>query len=57
MTQSDAKIDPKSAAGVWLFDEGSGKVAFDSSDNGYDGKLMGNPKWVDGKFGMDRQTT
>ncbi len=53
MIQSNAKIDPKSAAGVWLFDEESGKVAKDSSDNGYDGKFMGkgNPKWVDGKFG------
>ena len=53
MAQSDAKIDPQSAAGVWLFDEASGKVAKDSSDNGYDGKFMGkgNPKWVEGKFG------
>ena len=41
MAQSDAKIDPQSAAGVWLFDEASGKVAKDSSDNGYDGKFMG----------------
>ena len=51
IVQSDAKIDPKSAAGAWLFDESSGKVAKDSSENGYDGELMGNPKWVDGKFG------
>ena len=53
MIQSNAKIDPKSAAGAWLFDEESGKVAKDSSDNGYDGMFMGegNPKWVDGKFG------
>ena len=53
MIQSNAKIDPKSAAGVWLFDEESGKVAKDSSDNGYDGMFMGkgNPKWVEGKFG------
>ena len=53
MIQSNAKIDPKSAAGVWLFDEESGKVAKDSSDNGYDGMFMGegNPKRVDGKFG------
>ena len=27
MIQSNAKIDPKSAAGAWLFDEESGKVA------------------------------
>ena len=24
MAQTDAKIDPQSAAGVWLFDEASG---------------------------------
>ena len=40
MIQSNAKIDPKSAAGVWLFDEESGKVAKDSSDNGYDGMFV-----------------
>ena len=50
MIQSNAKIDPKSAAGVWLFDEESGKVAKDSSDNGYDGKFMGkgNPVTLEG---------
>ena len=48
---SDAKIDPETVAGMWLFDEGKGKVAKDSSDNGNDGELMNDPKWVDGKFG------
>lgn len=33
------------------FDEGSGDVARDLSGNGNDGKLVKNPKWVDGKFG------
>ena len=53
MIQSNAKIDPKSEAGVRLFDEESGKGSKDSSDNGYDGMFMGkgNPTWVDGKFG------
>ena len=53
MIQSNAKIDPKSAAGVGRFDEESGKVANDRSDYGYDGMSMGtgNPKWVDRTFG------
>ena len=45
------KIDPKSAVGVWLFDEGSGNKAKDSSKNGHDGEIKGNLKWVSGKFG------
>ena len=48
---SDAKIDPNAIVGVWLFDEGTGNVAKDSSGNKNDGKLMNGPKWVDGKFG------
>ncbi|MEK7397809.1 MAG: LamG domain-containing protein, partial [Candidatus Poribacteria bacterium] len=46
-----AKIEPKSNIGLWLFDDGTGKVAKDSSGNGNDGTLQGDPKWVDGKFG------
>jgi hypothetical protein len=49
--QSFAKIDKQSIAGAWLFDENTGKVAKDISENGNDGNLMGNPKWVNGKFG------
>lgn len=49
--QSSAKIDPETVAAVWLFDEGSGKTAKDSSGNGNDGEFEGNPKWVEGKFG------
>jgi hypothetical protein len=37
--------------GVWLFDEGSGRVASDSSDYGNHGKIEGGAEWVDGKFG------
>jgi hypothetical protein len=37
--------------GVWLFDEGSGEEAVDSSGNGYNGELVGNATWEDGKFG------
>jgi len=46
-----AKIDQKSIVGMWLFDEGEGKLAKDGSANKNDGKLIGNPKWVKGKFG------
>ena len=37
--------------GLWLFDEGSGNTAEDSSGNGYDGAINGC-KWVDGRNGM-----
>ena len=36
--------------GLWHFDEGSGKVAKDSSGNGNDGEILGG-KWVDGQIG------
>lgn len=49
---SSAKIDPNLIVGMWLFDEGSGDVAQDSSGNGNDGKLMNGPKWTSGKFGQ-----
>jgi hypothetical protein len=51
IAQSDAEIDSKSLVGVWLFDEGSGEKAKDSSGRGNDGELKNNPKWVEGKFG------
>lgn len=49
--QSPALIDEKSIAGIWLLDDGTGKAAVDSSENGNDGELIGDPKWVAGKFG------
>jgi hypothetical protein len=48
---SYGKIDPHTCIGMWLFDEGSGNVAKDSSENKNDGTLMNDPKWVGGKFG------
>ena len=49
---STAEIDLKTAAGIWLFDEGKGNTAADASENGNDGKLENNPKWIkNGKFG------
>jgi hypothetical protein len=35
----------------WKFDEGSGIIAYDSSGNGRNGTLEGNPEWVEGKIG------
>ena len=35
----------------WKLDDGSGTVAIDSSGNGHDGTLMGDPQWVAGKSG------
>ena len=48
---SNAEIDPESIAGLWLFNEGSGSVAQDSTGNGYDADLEGGPVWVSGRFG------
>lgn len=50
LSQSQAKIDPLTAVGIWLFDEGTGQVAMDSSPAKNDGEILG-PKWVDGKIG------
>ena len=48
---SSAELDPATIAGLWLFDEGNGDVAHDSSDNGNDGEFVGDLGWVDGMFG------
>jgi hypothetical protein len=37
--------------GAWMLDEGSGKIAKDSSMYKNDGTLMSSPDWVDGHFG------
>ena len=37
--------------GYWNFDEGSGTIAYDSSGNGLDGTLNGDPQWVLGQVG------
>ena len=50
-TTIDAKIDPGTVVGIWLFDEGNGKIAEDLSGNGYDGELKEGTKWEDGQFG------
>ena len=48
---SSAEIDFGTCVGMWLFDEGRGNVAEDSSGTGNDGAIEGGAKWVDGKFG------
>ncbi len=49
--QSYADVDPETIVGIWLFDEGGGDVAIDSSGNGNDGTLHG-PEWTnESKFG------
>ena len=35
----------------WAFDDNDGDTASDSTGNGHDGTLMGDPQWVDGYFG------
>ena len=37
--------------GWWRLDEGTGTTAFDSSGNGNDGTILGNPQWVPGMIG------
>jgi len=44
-------IDEKSITGIWLFDDGSGNTAEDSSGNGNDGTFVGDPQWVEGNVG------
>ena len=43
-TGLSSALDPETIAGVWLFDEGSGDVAIDSSPNGNDGEFVGDPR-------------
>lgn len=49
---SHAEIDENSIMAMWLFDEGSGEVAKDSSLNGNDAEFNGNPQWAAGRFGQ-----
>lgn len=45
-----AEFSFENIMGMWLFDNGEGTVASDSSDQGNDGQIHG-ATWVDGKFG------
>ncbi len=46
----DVKNDP-ALVGLWLFDDGGGRIVKDSSGNGNDGTINGDFKWDVGKFG------
>ena len=46
----DPNTDPD-LVGHWTFDEGTGKIAADSSGQGNDGTLLNGTKWVDGRLG------
>ena len=48
---SSVESDLGTAVGMWLFDEGSGDVAGDSSGMGNNGTIHGGAEWVDGMFG------
>lgn len=48
---SPGSVDVNSIVGIWLFDEGGGNTAKDSSGHGHDGKVPGGVKWVKGKVG------
>ena len=48
-----AIIDPETAVGIYLFEEGEGKEVIDHSGKGHNGTIVGGTgKWVDGKFGL-----
>jgi len=46
-----AAFDQGSFVGAWLFDEGNGQDALDLTGNTGTGKLVKDPKWVDGVSG------
>ncbi len=41
----------KGLVAYWMFNDGDGAIARDSSGNGHDGDLLGDPEWVEGRFG------
>ena len=49
--QAKAEITKEDIVAIWMFDEGSGNILKNSSENGNNGKLIERPTWVDGKFG------
>ena len=51
LASSAAAIDSQCVVGLWGFDEREGNRADDLSGNGNDGTLIGNPEWVEGRFG------
>jgi len=48
---SFADIPQTALVGAWLFDEGNGQIAKDTTGKSGNGTLMNGTKWVDGKSG------
>ena len=48
---ASAEMDFENAAAIWLFDDGDGDEVEDISGNDNIGTIMGDFKWVAGKFG------
>ena len=48
---ASAAVKPENFVGVWLFEDGKGNVATDSTANKNDGQVSAATKWTDGKFG------
>lgn len=51
----DTQVKADGIVALWSFDEGNGDTARDLSGNGNHGKLNGDTKWVNGKFGKALQ--
>ena len=54
LTNVAKAVDPD-LVGWWRLDDGSGTTATDSSGNGNDGAIQGNPEWVKGQIGQALQ--
>ncbi len=50
-TVAEMPVAGPNLVGWWKLDESSGTTAVDSSGNGNDGTVRGNPLWVEGKLG------
>ncbi len=48
---SRAAVDPETAVGIWLFDEGDGNNVKDTSGKDNHGAIVGDPEWVAAKIG------
>ncbi|MBD3183953.1 hypothetical protein GF312_16835 [Candidatus Poribacteria bacterium] len=46
-----AIINPDTVIGIWLFEEEDADIAEDFSGNEHHGEVIGDVKWVEGKFG------
>lgn len=49
--QSQAKVDPATCMGAWVFNDPDADMLNDISGNGNNCTIKGKPKWVDSKFG------